>query len=119
MFTYLDALCTDEHFGRYLPDYANLEEMKEHYRRGGLGDGTCKKFLINVLEETLDPIRTARAEWEKDIDSVYDIIQAGTLKAQETTNATLARVRKAMRINYFDDRGIIKEWDNMLKAAKL
>ena len=119
VFTYLDALCTDEHFGRYLPDYANLEEMKEHYRRGGLGDGTCKKFLINVLEETLDPIRTARAEWEKDIDSVYDIIRAGTLKAQETTNATLARVRKAMRINYFDDRGIIKEWDNMLKAAKL
>ena len=118
VFTYLDALCTDEHFGRYLPDYANLEEMKEHYRRGGLGDGTCKKFLINILDETLDPIRTARAEWEKDIDSVYDIIRAGTLKAQETTNATLARVRKAMRINYFDDRAIIKEWDKMLKAAK-
>ena len=118
VFTYLDALCTDEHFGRYLPDYANLEEMKEHYRRGGLGDGTCKKFLISVLNETLDPIRTARAEWEKDIDTVYDIIRAGTLKAQETTNATLARVRKAMRINYFDDRAIVKEWDKMLKAAQ-
>ena len=118
VFTYLDALCTDEHFGRYLPDYANLEEMKEHYRRGGLGDGTCKKFLISVLNETLDPIRKARAEWEKDIDTVYDIIQAGTLKAQERTNATLARVRKAMRINYFDDRGIVGEWEKMLKAAK-
>ena len=92
--------------------------MKEHYRRGGLGDGTCKKFLINILEETLSPIRAERAKWENDIDAVYDIIRAGTLKAQETTNATLARVRKAMRINYFDDRGIIKEWDKMLKAAK-
>ena len=118
VFTYLDAFCTDEHFAEFLPDYANLEEMKEHYRRGGLGDGTCKKFLINILEETLSPIRAERAKWENDIDSVYDIIQAGTLKAQETTNATLARVRKAMRINYFDDRGIIKEWDKMLKAAK-
>jgi tryptophanyl-tRNA synthetase len=118
VFTYLDALCTDGHFSRYLPDYANLEEMKEHYRRGGLGDGTCKKFLISVLNETLDPIRAARAEWEKDIDTVYDIIRAGTLKAQERTNATLARVRKAMRINYFDDRGIVNEWEKMLKAAK-
>jgi len=116
VFTYLDALCTDEHFGRYLPDYANLDEMKAHYCRGGLGDGTCKKFLINVLEETLEPIRTARAQWEKDIDTVYDIIRTGTLKAQEKTNATLARVRKAMRINYFDDREIIKEWDKMLKG---
>ena len=118
VFTYLDALCTDEHFAEYLPDYANLEEMKENYRRGGLGDGVCKKFLINVLEETLSPIRTERAKWENDIGAVYDIISAGTAKAVETTNETLARVRRAMKINYFEDRSIIKEWEQLLKNAK-
>ena len=118
MFTYLDALCTDDHFAEYLPDYKNLDEMKEHYRRGGLGDGVCKKFLINVLEETLSPIRTERAKWENDISSVYDIISSGTAKAVETTNATLARVRKAMRIDYFEDRSIIKEWETLLRNAK-
>lgn len=118
VFTYLDALCTDEHFAEYLPDYANLEEMKEHYRRGGLGDGTCKKFLLNVLEETLSPIRAERAKWEKDIGSVYDIITEGTAKAVEKTNATLARVRKSMRIDYFNDRSIVKEWEELLKKAK-
>ena len=118
VFTYLDALCTDEHFAEYLPDYANLEEMKEHYRRGGLGDGTCKKFLLNVLEETLSPIRAERAKWEKDIDAVYDIITEGTARAVEKTNATLARVRKAMRIDYFNDRSIVKEWEELLKKAK-
>ncbi|MBR5091413.1 MAG: tryptophan--tRNA ligase, partial [Ruminiclostridium sp.] len=117
VFTYLDALCTDAHFAEYLPDYANLEEMKEHYRRGGLGDGVCKKFLINVLEETLSPIRAERAKWEKDIGAVYDIIATGTANAVEKTNATLARVRKAMRINYFEDRSIIKEWETLLKNA--
>ena len=110
MFTYLDAFCTDEHFAEFLPDYANLEEMKAHYRRGGLGDGTCKKFLFNVLEETLAPIRAERARWAKDIDTVYDILVAGTAKAVETTNETLAQVRKAMRIDYFTDRSIVKEW---------
>ena len=118
VFTYLDALCTDEHFAEYLPEYANLEEMKEHYRRGGLGDGTCKKFLLNVLEETLSPIRAERAKWEKDIDAVYDIITEGTARAVEKTNATLARVRKAMRIDYFNDRSIVKEWEELLKKAK-
>ncbi len=83
VFTYLDAFCTDEHFAEFLPDYANLEEMKAH-RRGGLGDGTCKKFLFNVLEETLAPIREERARWAKDIDTVYDILAAGTVKAAET-----------------------------------
>ena len=115
VFTYLDAFCTDEHFSRYLPDYANLDEMKAHYRRGGLGDGTCKKFLINILEETLQPIRAERAKWEADIDAVYDILREGTTRAQEVTNATLARVRKAMRIDYFDDRSIIKEWEALLR----
>jgi tryptophanyl-tRNA synthetase len=114
VFTYLDAFCTDGHFAEYLPEYANLEEMKEHYRRGGLGDGTCKKFLINVLEETLSPIRAERAKWESDIDTVYDILKAGTAKAVETTNETLARVRRSMRINYFEDRSIIGEWKQLL-----
>ena len=98
VFTYLDAFCTDAHFAEYLPEYANLDEMKAHYQRGGLGDGTCKKFLYNVLEETLSPIRTERAKWERDIGTVYDIITEGTARAVEKTNATLARVRHAMRI---------------------
>ncbi len=117
VFTYLDAFCTDEHFAEFLPEYANLDEMKDHYRRGGLGDGTCKKFLINVLEETLSPIRAERAKWEKDIDSVYDIILQGTANAVETTNGTLERVLKAMRIDYFADRSIIKEWEKILKDS--
>ena len=117
VFTYLDAFCTDEHFAEFLPDYANLEEMKAHYRRGGLGDGTCKKFLFNVLEETLAPIREERARWAKDIDTVYDILAAGTVKAAETTNETLAQVRKAMRIDYFTDRSIVKEWEALLRKA--
>lgn len=119
VFTYLDALSNDEHFKEYLPEYSNLEEMKEHYRRGGLGDGTCKKFLIQVLEETLNPVRIEREKWEKDIDSVYDILIEGTKKARETTNETLARVQGAMRIDYFKDRSIIKEWDNILKQSKI
>ena len=118
VFTYLDALCTDAHFAEYLPEYANLDEMKEHYRRGGLGDGVCKKFLISVLEEELSPIRAQRAKWEADIDSVDDILREGTLKAQETTNRTLDRVRKAMRIDYFDDRRIVKEWEAILKETQ-
>ena len=118
VFTYLDALCTDDHFAEYLPEYANLEEMKEHYRRGGLGDGVCKKFLINVLEEELSPIRAERAKWAAGIDSVYDILREGTLRAQEKTNRTLDRVRKSMRINYFDDRSIVKEWEALLKETQ-
>lgn len=117
VFTYLDAFCKDEHFATYLPEYSNLEEMKQHYRRGGLGDGTCKKFLINVLEETLQPIRSQRQKWASDIDTVYDIILAGTNAAKEKTNQTLARVCDAMRINYFKDRTIIKEWETLLLAA--
>ena len=118
VFTYLDAFCTDEHFSLFLPDYKNLEEMKEHYRRGGLGDGVCKKFLINVLDSILDPIRTERARWEADIDSVYDILKEGTDRAVETTNETLARVRSSMRIDYFKDREITGEWKELLRAAK-
>lgn len=116
VFTYLDALSNDDLFKEYLPEYANLDEMKAHYMRGGLGDGTCKKFLINVLEETLSPVRAERARWEADIATVYDILLEGTKKAQEKTNATLARVRSAMKIDYFDDGKIIKEWEEILKA---
>ena len=118
VFTYLDAFATDDHFAEFLPDYANLDEMKEHYRRGGLGDGTCKKFLINVLDETLAPIRAKRARWEADIDSVYDIIKAGTELAQQRTGKVLARVQKAMRIDYFADRRITKEWEELLKKQQ-
>ncbi len=117
VFTYLDALCTDAHFAEYLPEYSNLDEMKAHYRRGGLGDGTCKKFLYNVLEEILSPIRAEREKWEKDIDSVYDILTESTAKAVERTNETLARVRKAVRIDYFKDRSIVGEWENLLRKA--
>ena len=118
VFTYLDAFCADAHFAEYLPEYANLDEMKAHYQCGGLGDGTCKKFLFNVLEEELSPIRAQRAKWEADIGAVYDILYEGTQKAVERTNETLARVRKAMRINYFDDRAIVKEWEALLRAEK-
>ena len=115
VFTYLDAFAADEDFGLFLPEYANLEELKAHYRRGGLGDGTCKKFLINVLEKNLSPIREERAKWAADIDSVYDIIKAGTDRAREKTNSTLERVQSAMRIDYFSDRRIIGEWKELLK----
>ena len=118
VFTYLDALCTDRHFADYLPEYSNLQEMKDHYVRGGLGDGKCKKFLIQVLEETLSPIRDARSRWESDIDAVYDILNAGTKRAQAVTEETLSRVQQAMRINYFEDRTIVKEWEKMLKEQK-
>ena len=114
VFTYLDAFCTDDHFAQFLPEYANLEEMKEHYRRGGLGDGTCKKFLISVLDSELAPIREQRAKWEADIDSVYDILKEGTARAVEKTNATLEKVRAAMRIDYFKDRSIVQDWKNLL-----
>ncbi|MDO4852805.1 MAG: tryptophan--tRNA ligase [Clostridia bacterium] len=119
VFTYLDAFCEDRHFAMFAPEYANLDEMKDHYRRGGLGDGTCKKFLINVLEETLSPIRERRAAWEKDIGAVYDILSEGTRKANEITHETLARVRKAMRIDYFENRSIVREWENLLKETRL
>lgn len=114
VFTYLDAFSSPEHFAAYLPDYACLDEMKEHYKRGGLGDGTCKKFLIQVLDELMTPIREERAKWEKDIDSVYDILREGTERARAVTGETLERVRSAMRIDYFKDRSIIGEWESLL-----
>lgn len=111
VFTYLDAFSREDQFAEYMPDYKNLDEMKEHYTRGGLGDVKCKKFLLKVMEEMLEPIRAERARWESNISDVYDILESGTKAARETTEATLAEVRAAMRINYFDDRSIIKDWD--------
>ena len=114
VFSYLDALCEDSHFSEYLPDYSNLDEMKAHYKKGGLGDGICKKFLINVLEETLSPIRTKRKQWENDINTIYDILQAGTITANEKTNATLERVQHSMKIDYFKNKDIINDWKRSL-----
>lgn len=107
-FTFLDAFCKDEHFERYLPDYANLDELKEHYTKGGLGDVKVKKLLINVLNEELDPIRARRHELEKDIPYIYEVLKKGSENAREVAAKTLDEVKAAMRINYFDDAELIK-----------
>ena len=109
VFTYLDAFSTDEQVKAYCPDYNSLAEMKEHYTRGGLGDMKCKKLLMSVLHDTLEPIRQRRAEYEKDIPAVYDILKKGCEVARETAAATMDEVRRAMKINYFDDRALIEE----------
>lgn len=109
VFTYLDAFCRDEHFGLYFPDYANLDEMKAHYMRGGLGDVKCKKFLEKVLNETLEPIRSRRLEFQKDIPAIYDMLRRGCEDARAVAADTLADVRRAMKINYFDDEALIAE----------
>ena len=101
VFTYLDAFCTDEHFARYLPDYANLDELKAHYERGGLGDVKVKKFLNNVLQETLEPIRTRRQELAKDPDAIMEILRRGSGVAKEAAAQTLDKVKHAMQIDYF------------------
>lgn len=109
VFTYLDAFCLPEHFGRYLPEYASLDELKAHYRRGGLGDVKVKRLLIAVLNETLDPIRARRREYENRIGEVYEILRTGSEKARATAAETLREVRRAMKIDYFDDRELIEE----------
>ena len=109
VFTYLDAFCLPEHFGRYLPEYASLDELKPHSRRGGLGDVKVKRLLIAVLNETLDPIRARRREYENRIGEVYEILRAGSEKARATAAETLREVRRAMKIDYFDDRELIEE----------
>lgn len=109
VFIYLDAFCKEEMFAEYLPEYANLEELKAHYTRGGLGDVKVKKFLNNVLAEELSPIRSKRKEWEKDIPAVYEILQKGSIEARKVAADTLDGVKKAMKINYFDDQALIAE----------
>lgn len=109
VFTYLDAFCRPEHFERYLPEYPNLDELKAHYRRGGLGDVKVKKFLTAIMQETLEPIRNRRKEFEQDIPAIYDMLKQGCEKAREAASVTLDEVRKAMKINYFDDTELIAE----------
>ena len=108
VFIYLDAFSTKEDFEEFLPDYANLDELKEHYKRGGLGDVKVKKFLIRVLNRQLEPIRQKRHMYEKDIPGVYDILQKGIKAAYEVAQQTLEEVKAAMKINYFDDKELIK-----------
>ena len=108
MFTYLEAFSTDEDFAAFWPEYKNLEELKEHYVRGGIGDGTCKKFLNEVLNKFLEPMRQRRHEFEQDIPEIYNILKKGTEKARETAAQTMDEVRKAMQINYFDDIELIR-----------
>lgn len=109
VFIYLDAFCKPEQFAEYLPEYQNLDELKAHYKRGGLGDVKVKKFLNNVLQEELAPIRKRRKELEKNIPAVYDILKEGTIAAKKAAEKTLSEVRSAMKINYFDDIDLIKE----------
>ena len=116
VFTYLDAFCKPEHFERYLPDYVNLDELKAHYTRGGLGDVKVKKFLNNIIQEELEPIRKRRKEYEKDIPEVYNILRKGTEAAREVAAQTLSEVKSAMKINYFDDVELIKEKSEKYKV---
>ena len=107
VFTYLDAFCRPEYFAEFLPDYANLQELKDHYTRGGLGDMKVKRFLNNVLQAELEPIRNRRKEYQKDIPYVYEILRKGSEKAEAVAAKTLQDVKAAMKINYFDDQELI------------
>lgn len=109
VFTYLDAFCRPEHFERYWNEYANLNEVKAHYQRGGLGDMKVKRFLNNILQEELEPIRARRKEYEKDIPAIYDMLKKGCEEAREVAAQTLADVRRAMKIDYFNDAALIQE----------
>ena len=108
VFTYLDAFCKPEDFAEFWPEYASLDELKEHYQRGGLGDVKVKKFLNKVIQSELEPIRARRKEYEKDIPAVYEILKAGSERARELAAQTLDEMKKAMKINYFDDLDLIK-----------
>lgn len=109
VFTYLDAFCREEHFGRHLPEYANLDELKAHYQRGGLGDVKVKKFLNAIMQEELEPIRNRRKELEKQIPDIYEILKKGSETAREEAAETMSKVKAAMRINYFEDEALIAE----------
>lgn len=108
VFTYLDAFSKPEDFAKYMPEYKNLDELKEHYTRGGLGDVKIKRFLNSIVQAELEPIRARRREYEKDIAAVYDILKAGSDKAREVAEATLQDVKNAMQINYFADKDLIE-----------
>ncbi|MBP3821611.1 tryptophan--tRNA ligase [bacterium] len=116
VFTYLDAFSTAQHFEKYLPEYKNLEELKAHYMRGGLGDVKVKKFLNNVLQDVLRPIRERRKEFEKDIPAVYKILEKGSIVAREKASKTLIQMKQAMKINYFEDKELI---ENQIKKFNI
>ena len=118
VFTYLDAFSKPEHFAKYLPEYASLDELKEHYRRGGLGDVKCKKLLIAVLEEELAPIRARRREFEQNIEGVYEMLHKGSQIAQAKAARTLMEVKDAMRINYFQDKELIARQAEAYRECK-
>jgi tryptophanyl-tRNA synthetase len=118
VFTYLDAFSRPEHFAEFLPDYACLDELKEHYKRGGLGDVKCKKFLYAVLEEMLQPIRARRHEYEQDIEGVYEILKKGCQVARAEAAETLDMVRRSVKINYFEDVDLIRQQSEAYKSAK-
>ncbi|MDY6064924.1 MAG: tryptophan--tRNA ligase [Finegoldia sp.] len=113
VFTYLDAFSREDHFAEFLPDYKNLDELKDHYKRGGLGDVKVKKFLNNILQEELEPIRNKRREFEKDIPAVYQILEEGSKKAREVGMETMTKVKKAMGIDYFSDPALIEKQQNI------
>ena len=108
VFTYLDAFCKPEHFAAFWPEYQSLDEVKAHYQKGGLGDVKVKKFLNSVIQAELEPIRTRRKEWEQRLPDVVDILKQGCAVAQETAAATLADVRRSMRIDYFENDNLLK-----------
>ena len=115
VFNFLDVFCEDRHFNDYLKDYKNLDEMKEHYRKGGLGDVKCKKFLLAILEEKISKFRVEREKWGNNLSDVYDILKSGTDKAIIKTNNTFNRVKKAMKMDYFVDKSeIVEEWKGIL-----
>ena len=109
VFTYLEAFSTDEDFAEFWPEFENLEALKQQYVQGGIGDGTCKKFLNSVINKMLDPIRTRRHEWEQDIPEIFNILKKGSEAARETAAKTMNEVRAAMQINYFDDQELIRQ----------
>ncbi|WP_306485537.1 tryptophan--tRNA ligase [Anaerococcus sp.] len=115
VFTYLDVFSKPDHFKEFLPEYENLDALKDHYRRGGLGDVKVKKFLIKVLEDELEPIRKRRAEYEKDLDKVFKILEEGTAKAREAGKEKVEEVKKAMGINYFEDEKLVKSLQEKYK----
>ena len=112
VFTYLDAFATDEHFAKYLPEYENLQALKDHYTRGGLGDVKVKKFLNNVLQETLGPIRERRKQYAENIEWVYEVLKKGSEEARKVAGATLDEMKAAMKINYFEDADFLKDFSN-------
>ncbi len=118
VFTYLDAFARDEHFERYCPDYANLDEMKAHYTRGGLGDVKVKKLLNNIVQEELEPIRKRRAAYEKDIPEIYNILKKGSDTAREVAAQTLLEVKRAMKIDYFEDAELIRAQSEKYKENR-